>query len=204
MDEQTKIPVFKGALIYGLIVGLATIVFGLLLYFMDQSLETWAMIASPIIFLILIVGSLIMFKKEYGNGYAPYGKLVLVSLIVGIVASILTAIYSFAIYEMDDAYLQDTKYFAIEKIDEQFDKTDARLQERMSDSEYDTIESRLRQQRKRQINKIKDRTPASFALGGIFNTIFMAVLIGLIAGIFIKKKFVPVVPEAASEPTEEK
>lgn len=196
MEEQVKVPVFKGALIYGVIVGLALIVFSLLIYFVGQSLETWAMIAQPIIFLGLIVGSLIMFKKEYGKGFASFGRLVFVSFIVGTVTAILTAGFSYAIYELDEGYLQDTKYYAIDKVEKQFDKIDAKYQEKMSDEQYDKVEKEMRKQKKKAINKIQDRSGAKFALSGIFSSIFMAVIIGLIAGIFIKKEQEPSLPEA--------
>jgi cytochrome bd-type quinol oxidase subunit 2 len=188
MEEQAKVPVFKATLIYGIIVGLVTIVWALILYFIDQSLKTWAMIASPIIFVGMIVLALIMFRKEYGKGYARFGQLVLVSFLVGLFASILSAGYNFAIYEFDEGYLQDTKYYAIEQMDKQFEKMDARYQERLSDDQYDRVEEQMSQQRKKQVKRIQERSTMSLALSGIFGTVFMAVIIGLIAGIFIKKE----------------
>lgn len=195
MEEQTKIPVFKASLIYGAIIGVAMIVFNLLLYFTEQSLKTWAMIVSPVLYAGLLVMVLIMFRNEYGKGYAPFGRLVLLSLLVGVVASVFSAGYTVAIYEADDAYLQDVKYFAIDKIDKQYDKMDARFQERYSDDEYEMIEDRMMKTRKKSIKKIQEREPASFALLAIPNSIFMTVLIGLIAGIFIKKDNGPIIPK---------
>jgi len=104
MEDQEKVPVFKASLVYGAIVGLASIVLGLILYFLEQSLETWAMIASTALFVVLIVVSLVMFKKEYGKGFARFGRLVLVSFLVGLFASILSALFSFALFEMDKGY----------------------------------------------------------------------------------------------------
>lgn len=188
MEEQKKVPVFKASLIYGAIVGLASIVFGLILYFIGQSLETWAMIASTALFVVLIVVSLIMYKKEYGQGFAKFGRLVLVSFLVGLVASILSSLFTFALYEMDEGYLQDTKYFAIEKMDAQMEKADAKYQERLSDDQYDIFEKRMKSQRKKQVNKIEKRSPFVLAFSGVFSMVFLAVITGLIAGIFIKKK----------------
>lgn len=192
MEEQKKVPVFKASLIYGAIVGLASIVFGLILYFIGQSLETWAMIASTVLFVGLIVVSLIMYKKEYGQGFASFGRLVLVSFLVGLVASILSALFSFALFEMDEGYLQDTKYFAIEKMDKQMEKADARYQEKFSDDQYEIFEREMKKQRKKQVNKIENRSSFALAFGGMFSMVFLAVITGLIAGIFIKKEPKPI------------
>ena len=191
MEKQEKVPVFKASLIYGAIVGLASIVFGLILYFIGQSLETWAMIASTVLFVGLIVVSLVMFKKEYGKGFASFGRLVLVSFLVGIVASILSAGFSFALFEMDEGYLQDTKYFAIEKMDKQMEKMDARYQEKLPDDQYDRVEKEMKKQRKKQVQKIEKRSAFALSFGSVFSMVFLSVIAGLIAGIFIKKDPVP-------------
>ena len=194
MEEQKKVPVFKASLIYGAIVGLASIVFGLILYFIGQSLETWAMIASTALFVVLIVVSLIMYKKEYGHGFAKFGRLVLVSFLVGLVASILSALFTFALYEMDEGYLQDTKYFAIEKMDKQMEKADARYQEKFSDEQYDMFEKQMKKQRKKMVGKIENRSSFALSFSGVFSMVFLSVIAGLIAGIFIKKE-----PEAIGQ-----
>ena len=122
MEEQVKVPVFKASLIYGAIVGLAVIVLSLILYFIDQSLETWAMIASSIIFVGLLVGALILVRNEYGKGLITYGQVVLVGFLISLFASILSAGYTYAIYTMDESYFQDTKYAVIDKMVEKLIK----------------------------------------------------------------------------------
>lgn len=192
MEEQANVPVFKGALIYGLIVGAISIVIALIFYFIGQSLETWAGIVSMVIFLLLIIGSLIMFKKEYGNGYATYGQLVFVSFIVGLVAAILSSLFTFGLYSMDEGYLQDTKYAAVERIDKQMDKMSARYQERFSDEQYEMVEERMKEQRKKSIDKIEERSALRLAMSGLFGIVILSVIIGLIAAIFIRKKPDPI------------
>jgi len=187
MEEQSKVPVFKASLIYGIIVGLASIVIGLILYFIDMSLEPWAGYFSTIVFVLLIVGSLVMFRKEYGKGFAKFGQLVLVSFLVGLFASILSAGYTYVIYQTDEGYLQDTKYLAIERMDKQLEKRDLKLQQRLSDEQYAAVEERMDEARKIGIDRIKKQTPMKFAISGLFGSVFMAVIVGLIAAIFIKK-----------------
>ncbi len=188
MDEQANVPVFKASAIYGVIVGLASIVLSLILYFIGQSLEPWAGYLSTIVLVLLIIGSLIMFKREYGKGYAKYGQLVLVSFIVGLVAALLTSAFTFVLYTTDEGYLQDTKYVTLEKVDKQFEKQDLKFQERFSDEQYEAVESRLAEQRKKAIDRVKNQTPMKLAFSGIIAMVFMSVIIGLIAAIFIKRK----------------
>ncbi|HKK61061.1 MAG TPA: DUF4199 domain-containing protein [Bacteroidales bacterium] len=187
MEENGKVPVFKASLIYGAIVGIISGLIALILYFINQSLETWSMIASPLIFVILIVGALIMFRKEYGNGYAKFKQLVLVSFLVGIIAGIISSTFTIVLFEIDESYLQDTKYFAIERMDQQMEKMDARYQERFSPDQYDRIADQMDAQREKQTEKIMGRSSVSFAYTGIINLAFMALITGLIAGLFIKK-----------------
>lgn len=192
MEENAKVPVFKASLIYGAIVGIISGLIALILYFINQSLKDWAMVASPIIFVLLVVGSLILFRKEYGKGYAKFGQLVLVSFIIGIVSGIISSTFTFALYEMDEGYLQDVKYFSIEKIDERMDKMDQKYQEKLSADQYDRVEQQMKEQRKKAIRKLEDRSSSSFAYSGIIGLVFMSVIVGLLAGIFIKKE--PPVP----------
>ena len=74
MEEQVKAPIMKGSLIYGIILGLATIVVNLVLYFIDQSLETWVRVFNPIFNVGMLILMVVLFKKEYGNGTLYYGK----------------------------------------------------------------------------------------------------------------------------------
>jgi len=188
MEEQANVPVFKGALVYGLIVGALAIVIAMIFYFTGQSLETWAGIASMVIFFVLIIGALIMFRKEYGKGYATYGQLVFVSFIVGLVAAIMSSLFTFALYKIDEGYLQDTRYAAIERVDKQIDKMIARYQERFSDEQYEMVEQRMKEQRKKGIDRIEEQSPLGLAMSGLIGTVVISVIIGLIAAIFIRKK----------------
>ena len=192
MEEQVKVPVFKASLIYGVILGLASIVLSLLLYFIGQTFELWALILSPIIFVGLLVLLLIMLRKEYGKGFISYGRVVLASFLISLVAALLSTVYTFAIYEFDESYLQDTKYYAIDQIEKRLDKMDERYQKRLSDEQYERVESELKKAKKKSIEKVNKRSTGGYALGGIFNLVFLGVLIGLIAGIFIKKNPVPI------------
>ena len=50
----------------------------------------------------------------------------------------------------------------------------------------------MKKQKKKAIKKIKERSVGFFAFSGIFNFVFLGVLIALLAGIFIKKEPKPI------------
>jgi len=193
MEEQAKIPVFKASLYYGLIVGLVTIVISLIFYFIGQSFEKWAMYTSLVIAVAVLVLALVLLRKEYGKGFISYGNVVLASVLISLVAAILTSVYTYAIFEFDKEYLQDTKYYALEQIDKRMEKTDAKYQEKLTDEQYDQFASRMKAQKKKIVDKIKNRSAFRLASGNIFNNIFFGLIIGLLAGIFIQKKPQPVI-----------
>ncbi|MFC2090232.1 DUF4199 domain-containing protein [Bacteroidota bacterium] len=192
MEEQVKIPVFKGSLIYGLIVGLAMVVVNLVLYFLDLSLKSGVLIAVPILSVVLLVGALVLLRSEYGKGFIKYGQVVLASLLISIFSGILISGYNYAIFTVDESYFQDTKYFSLDKINEQYDKMEAKYEERYSEEQFDAIKSRMDQQKKKQIRKTKERSAGRTAFAGIINSIIGGLVIGLLAGIFIKRKPKPV------------
>ncbi len=188
MEEQAKIPLFKGSLIYGLIVGLAMIVINLVFYFLDLSFKSWALIFLAILSVVLLVGALILFRSEYGKGFIKYGQVVLAGLLISIISGILVSGYNYVIFTFDESYFQDAKYYALDKMNEQFDKTQAKYEDRLSDDQLDTFQNRLDQQRKKLTRKVKERSVGSTSFLGIFNSIIGGLVIGLLAGIFLKKK----------------
>lgn len=188
MDEQTKTPVLKPALIYGAIVGLASVVINLIFYFIGQSFEKWAMILSSIVSIGLLVLTLILYRAEYAKTVLSYGSVVLIALLIGFFSSVLTGAYTYAIYSIDDGYLQDMKYYALDKVDERMDKMDAKYQEKLSDDQYEAFESKMDAGRKKAVKKIKDGKPITYARQTIVSSVFLALLIGLIAGIFLRRK----------------
>ena len=188
MEEQAKVPVWKPALIYGAIVGLATIVVSLIFYFMDSSFTTWAGIVGGVISYGLILVTLFLYRSEYAKEVLKYGRVVGMSVLIGVFSSLLISIYTFAIYSSDEGYLQDSKYYAIEKMDERMAKSDAKYQERFSDDQYAMVEDQMEEAREKAADRIMGLTPVKMALQSFFGFIFPAVLLGLVAGIFLRRK----------------
>ncbi len=188
MENQEKVPVMKPALVYGAIVGLATIVVSLLLYFIDQSFEKWALILGSVVSYGLILLTLVLYRSEYAREVLSYGRVVGMSLMIGLVAGLLTSIYTFSVYSADESYLQDTKYYAIEKMDERLAKTDAKYQEKLSDDQYESFENTMEASRKKAMERIMKSSPVKFAVQSFTSFIFASLLIGLVGGIFLRRK----------------
>ncbi len=188
MENQEKVTVLKPALVYGAIVGLATIVVSLILYFVDQSFEKWAIVLGSVVSYGLILLTLVLYRSEYAREVLNYGRVVGLSLLIGLVAGLLTSIYTFSVYSADESYLQDTKYFAIEKMDDRLAKTDAKYQEKLSDDQYEMFENTMDETRKKAVERIMNTSPAKFALQSFISFLFSSLLIGLIAGIFLRRK----------------
>lgn len=188
MEENGKVPVLKASLIYGAIVGLVIGVISVILYFIGQSLEDWARYLTLALILVLNIGSLVMFKKEYGKGYATFGQLLAVAMIVGITSSIITSTFSFLLFQIDESYLQDIKYEAVEEIDKRMEKQDLKFQERYSADQYDAVADRLESQHEKMVDKTMARSAFATSYLGVINSIFFSFFIGLIAGLILKKK----------------
>lgn len=187
MTQEKQPSLLKGTLVYGLIVGLGVVVVSLVLYFIGKSLETWSGIVSTLVFVGLIVIGLVLFKKEYTDGFIKYGRVVVAGLLIALFSGIILSVQTYALFKFDESYLQDTKYFAIEQINKRLDKMDLKYQERFSDEQYEMVEERMDEQREKAIDRIKDQSAFALSFPGIFNYLFLGVLTALITGIFIRK-----------------
>jgi K+ transporter len=187
MEQEAKPSIVRGTLVYGLIVGLSMVVVSMVLYFVDKSLETWSGVLTTLLFMGLIALSLILFKREYTDGYIKYGRVVVGGLLISVFAGFILVLQSYALFKFDDSYLQDTKYFAIEQVNKRIDKMDLKYQERLSDDEYAMFEDRMEDGRQQAIDKIKDRSAFAFSFPGLFNYLLLGVVAALITGIFIRK-----------------
>jgi len=107
MEEKTKAPFWKPALIYGAIVGFVGILIGVIFYVMDLMTASWTQWLSLLISVVILVYCLSMYKKDYLGGYASYGQIWKMTMVIGVIASIIGAIYSYILMGMIDPELID-------------------------------------------------------------------------------------------------
>jgi len=107
MEENVKVPFWKPALIYGAILGFVGILVGVLFYFLNLTTQTWAGYVSIAITIAVMAYCLVAYRKEYMGGYASFGQVFLMALVIGIIATILSAIYTYLMYAVIDPGLSE-------------------------------------------------------------------------------------------------
>ena len=173
MEEQTQTPLMKPALIYGLISGFVGIVLSVIFYVMDLTMETWVGLVSIAIGIIVLVYLLRAYRNEHLGGFATYGQLVLMGLLIAVISSIISAIYSYLLYTAIDPELIDKmKILAEEKI-----INNSRIPESMYDTMLEKMDKRM---------TVSKMTMNAFIFGTIGTFI-----IGLIVAAFLKKEKTP-------------
>ncbi len=190
MQDQEKTKVFIPALIYGAMLGVAIIVIGLIFYFLDLTFKPIAGIIGPIVSIAVIVYSLHAYKNEYGKGFASYGRLVGMSVLIPFFANFLVVGFSTVRYSIDDNYFVEIKYQEMEKAKEFTDKILSWFEDSPA---YEEMEKSIEEQMEKSQEKIESVKAFSQARKGASARVFGGLIVGLIAAIFLRK-----VPEELS------
>lgn len=170
MEEKAKNPVFKAALIYGAIIGFVSIAITVVLDVMGLTMETWASLLSIAITIGLVIYSLRAYKNEYLDGTAKYEQLMLLTLLMSLIATVLTTTYSAINITIIDPDALDKMYnLMYEKM-----ANNPRITDDMLDMMMERMEGRF--------------TFGRVIIQGFFGAYVMTVIIGVIAGAFIKTK----------------
>ena len=171
MEEKTKAPFWKPALIYGAILGFVSVFISLVFYFIGMSTENWTNWINMLVSLVLLVYLMLQYRKEYLGGYASFGQIFLMVLVsAGIISVIISVIYTYLLFTViDPGLIEQVKIAAEESI-----MSNSRIPESM----YDDL-----------LEKMEKRTTAAYMIkvsliaGPIVNAI-----LGLIIAAFIKKE----------------
>ena len=170
MEEKAKSPAMKAALLYGAIIGFVSIVVAVVLDLLGLTMATWAGFVSLAITIGLVIYSLRAYKKEYLGGIATYQQLMLMTLLMSLVATVLTTAYSaINITLIDPDALDKMANMVYEKM-----SNNSRITEDMLDMMMERMEDRF--------------TFGRVIIQGFFGGYVMTVIVGVIAGAFIKSK----------------
>ncbi len=171
---EKKASFWKPALIYGAIVGFVGILLGVIFYIMDLATANWTSYLSMVVGIAVLAYCLVAYRKEYLGGFAKFGQIFVMALVIGIISSIITTIYSYVLYTFIDPELIDKiKLVAEEKM-----MNNPRIPENMLD---DMIE-----------RMAKNFEPKRMLTMGLIFGIVGNAIIGLILAAFIKKEENPV------------
>ena len=168
MEEKTKAPFWKTALIYGAIVGFVGILVGVIFYVMDMTAENWTNWVSMLISLIILVYCLVTYRKDHLGGYASFGQIYKMTLVIGIIATVLGLLYFYILVTLDPEVLEKMKIVAEQRI-----LDNPRIPEGYLDTALERVEKSM------QIGRM-------MVMQLIFGPVMYAI-IGLVLAAFIKK-----------------
>lgn len=171
MEEQAKAPFWKPALIYGAILGLVSVFISLVFYFIGMATENWTSWVNMLVGIVLLVYLMIQYRNVHLGGYASFGQIfVMVLVSAGIVSTIISAAYTYLLFNVIDPGLVDqVRIAAEEKI-----MSNSRIPESMYDDILERMEKRM---------NVGYMIKMALIFGPIVNAI-----IGLIVAAFIKKE----------------
>jgi len=169
--EKSAIKTSSFALRYGLILGLISIVFGLMIYFLEMHYQNDTKIGmvSLASSTIVIVLGLLAFKKA-NEGYISLSEALKTGLGIALISGILSVLYqALLVTVIDPDTIQKSVDFQMETI-------------RMEQPELPT-------ETLNQIEEMQKRfsSPAIMAAIGIIFSLFFGFIISLVAGLIIKK-----------------
>ncbi len=166
---ENKPNVWKNALNWGLIVGIVLIIYSILMYFLDLSLEKWVSWVSYVLLIGGIIYSTIQYRDTVLGGSITYTQALGFGVIVSLYASVLSGIYSYVFFTFIDPDF-------IEKIVEM-------TQQQMLDQGL--TEDQVEQAMEMQKGFMK---PWVMVLISIPALTFMGFIFSLITSIFLKKE----------------
>ncbi len=169
MAEKTKAPFWKPALIYGAIVGFVGILLSVIFYVMDLAVASWTQWVSLLISVVILIYCLSMYKKESLGGFASFGQLWRMTLVIGIVATVIGTIFNYILMGLIDPELIGKMQLAAE----QKMLNNPRIPESVMDSALERMENNM---------NLKRITIMGLIMGPVLYAI-----IGLIVAAFMKK-----------------
>ncbi len=174
MEEKARAPFWKPALIYGVIMGVVGIVLSLVFYFLNLITASWVNWLSLVVTIAVLVYCLIAYRNEYLGGFASFGQIFMMGFVIGIIASIISTVYTYLLYTVIDPDLvEKIRIAAEEKI-----MSNSRIPESMYDDIIEKMEKRM---------TVIRMTVMALIIGPIINAIF-----SLIIAAFVKKEENPV------------
>jgi hypothetical protein len=172
---EPKVNAWKSNLTNGLILGLAGVVFTMLMYFLDLTFNK----SVGYIFLLITVLLLYYFIKSYRDNYLhgsiTYGQSVGAGVIIFLYYSIISAIFTYILYTVIDTGLT-TKMLA-------FAEEQVRKQGRVPEANIDTVMAFQK----------KIMKPEILAIGSIITNMFFGTIISLLVSIFTRKEGNPLI-----------
>lgn len=170
MEEKSRSATVQG-LYFGIITGLAIVIFSLVLYIADLYMNRYV---SAISYLFLIAGMIygaMEYRKKFRKDIMTYGQAFSSCFMIGLFASIVVAFYSYIFAQfIHPGFVQEI-----------LDQSREKLMEQNSNLSEDQIEAAMQYTE-------KFTTPVMMMIWGFVGYVIVSAIISLIAAIFVKKE----------------
>lgn len=171
---EQKASVWKANLTNGLILGLVGIVYSLIMYFLDLSLNK----TQGYLFLVILIVALFLlvktYRDNYMHGFITYGQAVGSGLVIFLYYSLITAIFTYLLFAVIDPGL----------VGKQLAMSEELMMKRAMPQE--AIDAGMNIQK-------KIMTPPFMAVISIFGNMITGLIMSLIIAIFVRKEGNPLI-----------
>jgi hypothetical protein len=167
MEEKSTF--WKSSLMHGLMVGLAVVIYSVLLYVLDLNLVS---ALNYVVYVIFIAGFILgtkAYRDNNLNGSISYGKAFGYSMIILLVAALIHTIYSYLMVTVIDPDIID-KMIALGE--------EKMLEQGMTDEQIEMAQS----------IQTKFMNPAFMMITGFLGQVIFGTIIALITSAFVKKE----------------
>lgn len=113
--EENKNSVGKSALVSGTLLGVVLVIFSLIMYFLDQTGNKYVSWLSVILMIAGIVYLQIQYRDKELKGNMSYGKAFGFAVLMVLVASVITSIFTYLLFSVIDPGLVDKLLAASEE-----------------------------------------------------------------------------------------
>jgi len=159
---------------WGVIYGLVSTIFGLVLYVLNQSTNMTMGFVGILIFIVFVI--LAMRDHNKKSTSMTYGQGILIGLFVALIGGLFAAIYSYAIFALDPELVKLTQEKSIEV-------SEGMMQWMGMDS--DQIDEAIDQAEEAGQFEV---TPMKQSISTFFTTLFIGIFFSLVPAIFFRKK----------------
>jgi hypothetical protein len=167
--EEKKASIGVITLGYGALLGVALIIYGLLMYVLDLQQNRTLSYLSFVILLAGIFLAQLNYRKKYMGGFLPYSQAFLVGLLTALFASILVGIYTFIFFKyIDPNAMAEAKQLAEEGM----------IKRGMTDQQVDQAMTMME----------RFQTAGWYTTWAVIANIFIGAILSLITAIFVKKE----------------
>jgi hypothetical protein len=175
---EQKVNVWKANLSNGLIMGLAGIVFTLVIYFLDLTFNKSMSFIFFGISVVLLYYFIISYRDNYLHGYITYGQSVGAGVIIFLYYSVISAIFMYILYAIIDPELTNKMLVFMEE---------EMIKRGIPEGNLDTMMAMQK----------KILRPEILAASSIFSNMLYGTVISLIISIFTRKEGNPIIDSSS-------